>query len=272
MEPWVAAPTVEYASIEELWEMCVDLFQSYVTLTRREVDKKLATRSNRLAWTEYDRLILGLTDFEELMEDGTPIVLESTKSRAQDRDEASTLYAQYLNRRIASSLNFSNSIFFHRTSSGDVDELHASNSYMLERILLTSSQSHFNVLRTENFVSVHSWDGDEWLLCPKHKLHEYKLALFMSQHRRVGKDCVLYLLPEDVLIECLQLAGICNQYRKTPGDLNPTDSLSGSDLPGHSVVAATATASAAVTVDVATVDVATVYAVTVYPGTWSDSL
>ena len=157
-------PTVEYASIEELWEICLDLLHSYAKLTRREVDKKLATRSNGLAWTEYDRLILGLTDFEEVMEDGTPIVLESTKSHAQDRDRTSTLYAQYLNRRIASSLNFSNSIFSHRTSSRDVDELHASNLYMLERILLTSVQSHFNMLRTENFVSVRSWDGDEWML------------------------------------------------------------------------------------------------------------
>lgn len=205
MEPWVVAPTVEYASMEELWALCNAALDSFATLTRREVDKKLATRSKSLAWTEYDRLILGLTDFDELVEDGMPIVLESTKSHAEG-----TQYAQYLNRRIASSLNFSNSIFFHRTSSGDVEELHASNAYMLERILLTSAQSHFQMLVKENFASVRSWDGDEWLLCPKHKLHEYKVALLMSQHRRVGKDCLLYLLPEDVLIDCLQLVGICS--------------------------------------------------------------
>lgn len=203
MEPWVTAPTVEYASIEELWALCNEAFDSLATLTRREVDKKLATRSKSLAWTEYDRLILGLTDFDELVEDGMPIVLESTKSGAEG-----TQYARFLNGRIASSLNFSNSIFFHRTSSGDVEELHAANAYMLERILLTSAQSHFQMLVHENFASVRSWDGDEWLLCPKHRLHEYTVALLMSQHRRVGRDCLLYLLPEDVLIDCLQLVGI----------------------------------------------------------------
>jgi hypothetical protein len=227
MEPWVAAPTVEYASIEELYMLCSVAMDSYAALTRREVDKKLATRSPGLAWTEYDRLILGLADFDELMQDGIGIVLESTKSHT------GTQYAKNLNRRIVSSLNFCHSIFFHRTSSKDVEELHASNAYMLERILMTSSQSHFHMLLKENFASALSWDGDEWLVCPKHKLHEYKLALLMSQHRRVGKDCLLFLLPEDVLIECLQLVGICNQYKRTPGDLNPTDSLSGSDLPGH---------------------------------------
>ena len=204
MEPWVAAPTVEYASIEELWMLCNVAMDSYAAVTRREVEKKLATRSKGLAWTEYDRLILGLADFDELMQDGMGIVLESTKSHT------GTQYAKNLNRRIVSSLNFCHSIFFHRTSSGDVEELHASNSYMLERILLTSAQSHFQMLVKENFVSARSWDGDEWLLCPRHKMHEYKVALLMSQHGRVGKDCLLHLLPEDVLIECLQLAGICN--------------------------------------------------------------
>jgi hypothetical protein len=210
MEPWVAAPTVEYASIEELWALCNVLLDAYAALTRREVDTKLATRSNSLAWTEYDRLILGLTDFDGLMEDGMPIVLASTKAHTDGARAAGTPYARHLNRRIASSLNFSNSIFFHRTSSGDVEELHASNLYMLERILLTSAQSHFQTLVKENFASPRSWDGDEWLLCPKHKLREYTLALLMSQHRRAGKDCLLYLLPEDVLIDCLQLVGICN--------------------------------------------------------------
>lgn len=211
MEPWVAAPSVEYASIEELWELCNVVLDSYAALARREVDKKLATRSNGLAWTEYDRLVLGLTDFDELMLDGMAIVLESTKSRAD------TQYAANLNRRIASSLNFCHSIFFHRTSSGDVEELHAANTYMLERILLTSAQSHFQMLVKENFVSARSWDGDEWLVCPRHKMHEYKLALLMSQHERVGKDCLLHLLPEDLLIECLQLAGICNEHREPQG-------------------------------------------------------
>ena len=210
MEPWVAAPTVEYASIEELWALCNVLLDAYAALTRREVEKKLATRSKGLAWTEYDRLILGLTDFDVLMEDGLPLVLESTKAHTDAARGACTRYAGNLNRRIASSLNFSNSIFFHRTSSGDAEELHASTLYMLERILLTSAQSHFQMLVKENFASLRSWDGDEWLLCPRHKLREYTLALLMSQHRRVGKDCLLYLLPEDVLIDCLQLVGICN--------------------------------------------------------------
>ena len=210
MDPWVATPTVEYASIEELWALCNALLDAFAILTRREVNKKLATRSKRLAWTEYDRLVLGLTDFDDLMEDGVPIVLESTKAHTDGARGAGAPYAEHLNRRIASSLNFTNSIFFHRTSSGDVEELHASNLYMLERILLTSAQSHFHMLVKENFASVRSWDGDEWLLCPKHKLREYTLALFMSQHERAGKVCLLYLLPEDVLRHCLQLVGICN--------------------------------------------------------------
>ena len=163
MEPWVAAPTVEYASIEELWELWNVVLDSYAVLTRREVDKELATRSNGLSWTEYDRLVVGLTDFDKIMQDGMTIVLESTKSRAGAE------YAENLNRSIASSLNFCHSIFFHRTSSGDVEELHDANSYMLERILLTSPQSHFQMLVKENFVSVRSWDGDEWVLCPTNK-------------------------------------------------------------------------------------------------------
>jgi hypothetical protein len=201
MDVTVDAPTVEYESLEELWELCSDLLDSYVTLTRQSVDGKLSTRSKKLLWTEYDRLILGLADFDELIEEGTSLVLHSTKSHG-------TSYAHDLNRKIVRLLNSSNKIFFHRTSIIDVEELHDSIVRMLRRVFLTSSQSHFDTLRKKNFVSLCDWDGEEWMLCPNHKISEYKMALAMSQHERLGKGSLVYLLPEDTLVECLKLVGM----------------------------------------------------------------
>ena len=226
MDAAVVPPSVQYDSIQELWQVCNELFDAYASLTRAEIDRIVSSRSNRLAWSEYDRLMLGLASFDELTEHGLHIVLESTKWRG-------TLYAHDLNRRIANSLNFSNSIFFHRTSSVDVGDLHTSIFHMLERILLTSHQSHFHAMKRENFASMRNWDGEEWLVCPKHTVHAYKEATFMSQHKRLGANSLLYLLPEDILFECLRLVGIIQERELNPWGLEPHRRLSGSDLPDH---------------------------------------
>jgi hypothetical protein len=63
-------------------------------------------------------------------------------------------------------------------------------------------------MKRENFASIRNWDGEEWLVCPKHSVHAYKLAPLMSQHKRLGGNSLLYLLPEDTLIECLKLVGM----------------------------------------------------------------
>jgi hypothetical protein len=197
-EKWRLVPRVRYVSEAALRRLCEELLRAYSHLVQRLVSERFRARGlNALAWSELDRLMLGIASFEELMDEGMCLVLASTCGNG-------ALYAHELNSRVTQCINKHNSIFFHGTTSVSEWELQAGLAEMLARVLLTSSHSHYHSLLGANFRGLVAWDGDEWLLCPKHRVWEYKAAVLEAD---VGK-----VLPEDLLRVVLELLGFDETY------------------------------------------------------------
>jgi len=146
-----------------------------------------------MAWSELDRLMLGIASFEEVMQNGLCLVLASTKGNG-------VLYAHDLNARLTTCMNLHNRLFFHNTTSVSEAELQSSLDAMLGRVLLTSHNSHYHVLLDDNFKRCVAWDGEEWLVCPRHRLREYQAAVVSAR--------TLSVLHEDVILEILAMLGI----------------------------------------------------------------
>ena len=186
-------PRVRFVSEAALRRMCDELLRAYTQLTHRVVGEKFRARGlNALAWSELDRLMLGIASFEEITDDGLRLVLASTGG-------SGALYAHELNARLASCINKHNAIFFHETTSVSEPELQAGLAEMLARVLVTSSHSHYHALLGANFRTLVAWDGDEWLLCPVHRVRVYQAAMLEAD---VGK-----VLPEDLFLVVLSLLG-----------------------------------------------------------------
>ncbi len=188
-------PRVRYVSEAALRGQCEELLRAYAHLTFRVVGEKFRARGlDALAWSELDRLMLGIASFEEITDEGLRLVLDSTGG-------SGALYAHELNERVSRCINEHNAIFFHRTTSVCEQELHAGLAEMLARVFLTSSHSHYHALLGANFRGIIAWDADKWLLCPAHRVCEYRAAIVEAD---VGK-----VLPEDLLLVVLALLGFC---------------------------------------------------------------
>jgi hypothetical protein len=186
-------PRVRFASEAELRRVCEDLLRAYTRLTSSVVGNKFrACGLNALAWSELDRLMLGIASFDEITDEGLGLVLASTGGQG-------ALYAHELNARVARCINKHNAIFFHETTSVSEEELQAGLAEMLARVLLTSSQSHYNAMLGANFLALVAYDDDEWLLCPAHRVWEYQAAIVEAD---IGKA-----LPEDLVFVMLALLG-----------------------------------------------------------------
>jgi hypothetical protein len=81
-------------------------------------------------------------------------------------------------------------------------------------MLLTSQHSHYHALLHENFDTCVAWDGDEWLVCPRGTLCEYKSAV-----RSAKKLSVLH---DDVVDVILTLLGMLDaDVHAARGDSHP---------------------------------------------------
>ena len=189
------APRVRYESLRELRSSCENLMDAYVVLTHRVVHGKIHARGKRgaLVWTELDRLMLGIASFDEVMDQGLYLLLASTKWNG-------ALYAHDVNARVTRCINTHNRLFFHDTQSVDETELYESLSAMLGRMILTSNTSHYHMLCDENFKRCAAWDGEEWLVCPLHRLPQYKSAILSAD--------ALCVLPLDLTLMIVDLLGI----------------------------------------------------------------
>ncbi len=76
---------------------------------------------------------------------------------------------------------------------------------MLRRVLVTSHQSHFNSLLAANFKTCVAWDKEAWLVCPLHKVCEYKKAVVTACMMQKEKS---YCLPVDLVSTILELLGL----------------------------------------------------------------
>ena len=187
-------PRVQFQSNLELLFVCENLLHLYTELVQRVVSQKLALRDlNPLAWTELDLLMFGVSTFEDIMDEALGLVLDTTKGNG-------ALYAHELNARIVRCINWHNVIFFHGKTSWCEGDLRNGLARLMMRILMSSASSHYHLLMDENFKSFVAWDGDAWLLCPRHLVSEYMFTITIV--------CERNSLHEDVVVCILRLLGV----------------------------------------------------------------
>jgi len=192
-------PLVQYESEAELLALCLGLLQAYCALTHHVVSARFRARrignSQAFMWTELDRLMLGISTFDEIVDGALPLVLTSTKG-------IGALYAHELNTRIMRIINKHNFMFFHETTRVCEVQLRASMEEMLRRVLLTGHNSHYSELLHANFKQCVAWDGAEWLACPRHREGEYAAAI------RAACTQARFGLNEDLVLVLLTLLGV----------------------------------------------------------------
>jgi hypothetical protein len=190
-------PRVLFESQLELSEMCEGLLFAYSELVQSVITQKIASRITApLVWTELERLMFGISTFDDILDEALPLVLATTKGNG-------VLYAHELNACIVRSINRHNIIFFHGTTSFCEQALRTSLGELLVRLLVTSANSHYYLMLNENFERFVAWDKHEWLVCPRHRVVDYKLAVL--------KVCDEYHLIHDITREILRLLGFLSE-------------------------------------------------------------
>ena len=208
----VRAPLVKYSCVQELVRMCSVVLDEYT----RQVDAVLQDIWNEQhiakKWSEYDRLMLGIFSFEEVLQTQIHTILASTKNRG-------AIYACTMHREICMRLDKTNRDYIR--SSTEPDRAHLVNVLhrVLADVVLMGHSSHLMRVMTQNFFRCRDATGDTWLICPRHKLSEYTLAMCMSQHRRLGVGAEFQDLPEDILRTVARFL-----FSSTSWDSHPMDS------------------------------------------------
>lgn len=187
-------PRVRFESELELREECEALLSAYTELVHRVVMEKFCVRGvSPLAWTELDRLMFGIMTFDELLEEGVPLVLATTKGNG-------ALYAHDLNARIIRCINKHNIIFFHDARLVSESDLREGLAELLVRVFVSASHSHYHAMLDENFERFVAFDGHEWLVTPRHRVEEHVSAVVAAV---AGHE-----LHEDLVETVLQLLGM----------------------------------------------------------------
>ena len=207
----VCAPHVPYESVDELVALCahvVDAYAEQVDAVVREIwNESFMTKK----WCAYDRLMLGIFCFDDVVVCGIDSTLRSTKKRG-------AIYACLLHREVCMQLNECTRSYIHSTLHPRRTELLSALREVLTKAVLIGHTSHMKRLLTQNFVRCRDAQGDLWLVCPRRKLAQYMLALCMSQHERLGRDALLCEIPVDMLRAIVSFV-----FAATSWDLHPMD-------------------------------------------------
>lgn len=185
----LVAPSVQYESVEELSSVCEQLLGWYYAAMRDAVTRRWMQRTTTLS--SHGMLMLGISTFEDALVGGVDCLRRTTKGRGG-------LYAHSMNTEVVRQMNLTNHVYFYNIHMHGLEDLMRSIVFSLRRVVLEGSSSHFARVFRENFVCFRD-DGVAWLVCPKHKVAQYELALLMSQHARLGSDSSLRALPVDII-------------------------------------------------------------------------
>lgn len=185
----LVAPSVQYESVEELSSACEQLLGWYYAAMRDAVTRRWMQRTTTLS--SHGMLMLGISTFEDALVGGVDCLRRTTKGRGG-------LYAHSMNTEVVRQMNLTNHVYFYNIHMHGLEDLMRSIVFSLRRVVLEASSSHFARVFRENFVCFRD-DGVAWLVCPKHKVAQYELALLMSQHARLGSDSSLRALPVDII-------------------------------------------------------------------------
>ena len=208
----VRAPRVQYASVHELVWSCalvLDAYKVQIDGVVREIwTQKHATKK----WSSYDRMMLGIFHFDEVVLSGIANILASTKRKG-------AIYACTKHREICMLLNQANRDYIHSTAHPNSVELIVSLHRVLTGALLMGRTSHMMCVMRENMYKCTDANGGMWLVCPRHELPAYALAVCMSQHGRLGGRGELHAIPADILRHILNFL-----FAQTSWDSHPMDS------------------------------------------------
>jgi hypothetical protein len=183
------APCVQYECVEELACACEELLGWYFAAMRDAITRRWMQRTSTPS--SHGMLMLGISTFEEALVGGVDRLRHTTKGRGG-------LYAHSMNMEIVRQMNMTNQVYFYNIHMHALEDLMRTIVFGLRRVVLEGSSSHFARVFRENFVSFRD-DGVAWLVCPKHKVAQYELALAMSQHGRLGSASALRALPMDII-------------------------------------------------------------------------
>ena len=207
----VRAPYVYYESLDEVVALCalvVDAYAEQVDVVVREIwNEAFMTKK----WCAYDRLMLGIFCFDDVVVCGIDSALRSTKKRG-------AIYACLLHREVCVQLNECTRTYIHATELPDRTELLTALRRVLTTTVLIGSDSHLMRLLRQNFLRCADAQGDMWLVCPRRELPQYMLAMCMSQHRRLGFESLLREIPTDLLRPILSFV-----FAETSWDSHPMD-------------------------------------------------
>ena len=207
----VPAPHVHYESVDELVVLCAHVVEAYaeqVDAVVREIwNESFMTKK----WCAYDRLMLGIFCFDDVVVRGIESTLRSTKKRG-------AIYACLMHREVCMQLNECTRAYIHSTEQTQRTQLLAALRRVLTHTVLLGEQSHMRRLLTQNFMRCTDAEGNMWLLCPRRKLAQYMLALCMSQHKRLGAHAPLCEIPADLLRAVVGFV-----FARTSWDLHPMD-------------------------------------------------
>ena len=183
----VGAPCVRYASLQELVYFCVSVLDTY----KRKIEEVLGDvwderKSKR--WSGYDRLMLGIFCFDEVILSTVEKIHLATKKRG-------AIFACVVHREICKLLNEANRSYIHSTEAPDKDELVRQLHRVVTEAVLMGPNGLMMCVMRRNFFRCTDIHGDGWLLCPRHVLPAYIVALYMSQHRRLGMNSELFAMP-----------------------------------------------------------------------------
>lgn len=197
------APSVDFESIEELTTSCEDLLQFYYDLmcdaiTRMWLKRKTTPSEivrviypNHVEQLSYNLHLMCVASFEDALSRGVEFIQRTTKGQG-------LLYSHSMNMEIVREMNNANHVYFYTMYNHTLEDLLRTVYFALRRIILDGRLSHFARIFYENFICF--GDEDEpWLICPEHKVVQYKLAILMSQHERLGNTSVLRTLPVDII-------------------------------------------------------------------------
>jgi len=216
----VRAPYVQYKSMNELVALCAHVVETYaneIDVVVREIwNETYMTKK----WNAYDRLILGIFCFDDVLARCIDSTLRSTKRHG-------AIYACLLHREVCMQLNECTRTYIHSCEVPEQSELLAALRRVLTNTVLLGHDSHMLSLLKQNFVKCWDTDGDMWLLCPRRKLPEYLLAICMSQHERLGLGAMLCVIPTDILRAIVSFV-----FAATSWDLHPMDANVKVGVPG----------------------------------------
>ena len=186
----LVAPSVEYESIQEFTSSCEGLLHTYHSVMCDALTRTWLKR-NTTPPSSYDRHLLCISSFEDVLGRGAEYIQRTTKGQGG-------LYAHSMNMEIVREMNMTNQVYFYTLYTHTLEDLLLTVYFALRRVVLDGRSSHFARIFRENFVCFGD-DGMPWLICPLRKVAQYKLALLMSQHARLGTTSALRVLPMDII-------------------------------------------------------------------------